>query len=252
VWSSAQFESHLEAAKVLEIAVSKAWKWIASAIREGKSLTELDVQRFIVEEFARHDCTSDYPPMCAVNAHSADPHFELDKSSSSVIKAGDFILIDLWCKKKSPDAVYADITRVGVAASGPAKKQQEIFNIVKSGRDAAMKLITDHLTVGKTLQGWEVDRVCRDTIAAAGYGHFFTHRTGHNLGERVHGAGANIDDFETKELRQLLPGTCFTIEPGVYLPGEFGVRLEHDVYLSPDGKSARITNDLQDHIVCLY
>jgi len=251
IWTPQQLQSHQEAANILELAVAKAWQLISTALGNNKTLTEWDVQNCITEEFGRHGCMSDYPPMCAVNAHSADPHFELDKSSASEIKPGDFILIDLWCKKKSNDAVYADITRVGVAAKSPTKRQQEIFDVVKSGRDAAMALINKRLASGKSLLGWEVDNACREAIAATGNGKYFTHRTGHNLGEKVHGAGANIDNFETKEMRKLLPGTCFTIEPGVYLPGEFGVRLEHDVYIEPDGKHARITNELQHEIVCL-
>lgn len=248
IWTPSQLASHLEAARVLDEAVAKAWALIGDSLGSRRKITESDVQQFIMQEFARQGCIADDPPICAVNAHSADPHYSPTSSTASLIKAGDFVLIDLWCKKNTPQAVYADITRVGVIASNPTRRQQEIFNIVKAAREAAMSLLRARLDSGQSIMGWEVDQICRDVITKAGYGEYFTHRTGHNIGERDHGDGANIDNFETQDRRQLLPGTCFSIEPGIYLPGEFGVRLEHDVYLELDGKHLRATGGPQDEI----
>lgn len=250
VWDEQQLEMHFAAMNILETSINRAWNLIGAAIRKGQQLTERDVQSFILEEFKRHDCVCDDPPICAINAHSADPHYCINPVDENPIKPGDFVLIDLWCKKQAPRAVYADITCVGVVAPSPTLKQQKIFEIVRKARDAAMELLVRSYSKGETLMGWEVDQACRQVIIDAGYGQYFTHRTGHNIGEKDHGDGANIDNFETQDCRILLPCTCFSIEPGIYLPGEFGVRLEHDVYIESDG-SVRVTGSLQEEIVCI-
>lgn len=251
VWNPYQLETHFQAAEILDRTVGKAWQLISDALLHGKHLTEFDVQCFILKEFAVNECMCEDPPICAVNAHSANPHYIPESKASSTIKKGDFILIDLWCKLKKPGAVYADITRVGVAAPKPTTKQYEIFSIVRNARDAALNLLKERLKQKKSISGSEVDQVCRDVISNSGYGKYFTHRTGHNIGERDHGDGANIDNFETKDSRLLLPGTCFSIEPGIYLPGEFGVRLEHNVYLDIDGRNMHVTGGLQEEITTL-
>lgn len=250
VWDQHKLKTHLAAAEVLCQTVDKAWSLIGNAIRKKQSITEYDVQQFILEEFAQRDCTTADSPICAVNAHSADPHYSASKSNSSKIHQGDFILIDLWCKQKVPHAVYADITRVGVAATSPTPRQNEIFNIVKRARDAGTELVKQRFSTGKTIKGCEVDQCCRDVITSAGYGDRFIHRTGHNIDENDHGNGAHLDNLETRDNRQLLLGTCFSIEPGIYLPQEFGVRLEYDVYVSLDGK-VQITGGIQESIKCL-
>lgn len=250
-WDEEQLRFHLEAAEVLDSAVYQAWQLIANSLGSKIPITEYDVQQFILREFERHNCMCEAPPICAVNANAANPHYTPNLNDKIYIKDNDFILIDLWCKKKAPRAVYADITRVGVAAVKATPQQQHIFDIVRNARDAAMELIESRFCQGIPVMGWEVDQVCRDVIQAAGYAEFFTHRTGHNIGEKDHGDGANIDNFETKDSRLLLPKTCFSIEPGIYLPGEFGVRLEHDVYVEADGRRVRITGGLQTEIFYL-
>lgn len=250
VWTPKQLETHLKAAEVLSSTVEKTWRHIAASLQSNKPLTEYEVQQFMREEMARQGCVSSDSPICAVNAHSANPHYSAEAKHSSVIQAGDFILIDLWCKQDLPDAVYADITRVGVAASQPTRKQSEIFAIVKKARDAATDLVRSRFAEGKVLKGYEVDQCCRKIIADAGYGDYFVHRTGHNIDVEDHGNGAHLDSLETMDQRQLLPGTCFSIEPGIYLPGEFGVRLEYDIYVYQDGK-IEITGGVQEHITCL-
>jgi Xaa-Pro aminopeptidase len=251
VWTPEQFDLHSAASEVLQETVEKAWQKIGRAIKNQEEINEWDVQRFILSEFERNGCISDDPPICAVNANSANPHYAPARHTAKQLQAGDFVLIDVWCKKDVPNAVYADTTRVAVIADSPTKRQQEVFDVVKAGRNAAIELLKNRLKEGKPVMGWEVDQACRDVIAAAGYGSNFTHRTGHNIGERDHGDGANIDNFETKDFRLLLPGTCFSIEPGVYLPGEFGVRLEDDVYLDLDGKNMHLTKGLQQEIFCI-
>lgn len=249
IWTEEQLKTHKEAADTIERALAKAWKWIATCLQHNKNVSERDIQQLLLEEFDREGCLCEDPPICAVNSHSADPHFSVDTVHSALIKHGDFILIDLWCKKKLPHAVYADITRVGVAATKPSPQQQAIFDIVKKARDTAMDLIHSRLAARQVIQGCEVDQACRQVIQEAGYGQYFIHRTGHNIGEKDHGDGAHIDNFETQDFRQLLPGTCFSIEPGIYLPGQFGIRLEHDVYLEKKGGKI-FTTPMQTSIEC--
>lgn len=251
VWDSYKLETHLAAAKVLEATVDKAWRYIADSLMAGRPITEYAIQQYILKEFAQHDCISGDSPICAVNAHSADPHYCAPAGHSQQIEPGDFILIDLWCKQNKPGAVYADITRVGVTAPRPTPRQQAIFDIVKKARDAGTELVKSRFSQGKPLMGCEVDHCCREVIGAAGYGEFFIHRTGHNIDENDHGNGANLDSLETKDTRLLLPGTCFSIEPGIYLPGEFGVRLEYDVFVHPRGQ-VQITGGIQDSITCFF
>lgn len=251
VWTDEQLQTHLEAAEFLDKTVEKTWEWVSSELKKGKTFTEYDLQQFVLGEFKAHQFIADDPPICAVNAHTANPHYSPSPADSHPIRLNDFILIDLSCKKKDSNAVYADITRVAIAASKPELKQQKIFDIVKEARGAAIALLKARIPCGKKVMGWEVDEVCRKVITDQGYGKYFIHRTGHNIGQTIHGNGANLDNFETEDFRRLLPGTCFSVEPGIYLPDEFGVRLEYDVYLPLDGKSFLITGGIQDNIVCL-
>lgn len=246
-WDAFQLKTHLFAAKVLEDVVEKVWNLIRHCLETDKELTEYAICLFIIEEFEKAGCVNEHFPICSVNAHSADPHYVASKDSSSLIKKGDFILIDIVCKQKKPRAVYADITRVAVASSKPTKKQQEIFDIVRK----AQKMATEYVKRCKTSRGCDVDAICRKVIEDAGYGEFFLHRTGHNISTEIHGPGANLDSLETYDERLLLPKSCYSIEPGIYLPGEFGVRLEYDVYLSEEG-DVLITGGIQEKIETLF
>lgn len=250
IWTEEQFQSHLIAAQTLEDIVESAWIYIEDTLRSRVMINEYMVQQFMLKKMEESNCETAHEPTCAINAHSADPHYHPNQRDSFPIRQGDFILLDLWCKQKIPHAVYADITRVGVAAKEATSKQNKIFSIVKKARDQATEMVRVNYESYEILQGWQVDQVCRDVIEAAGYGEYFIHRTGHNIGEEVHGPGANIDNFETHDYRELLPGTCFSIEPGIYLPGEFGVRLEYDVYLDPNGK-VHVTGGIQNELRCL-
>jgi Xaa-Pro aminopeptidase len=183
-----------------------------------------------------------------VNANSGNPHYEPRSEDSTRIKAGDFVLLDIWAKKKIPDAVYYDITWTGVIGS-PSQKQAEIFNIVRDARDAGIRKVQEAFSARRKIAGWEVDEATRGHIASAGLAQYFTHRTGHSIGVTVHGNGANMDNLETKDEREIIPNSCFSIEPGVYLPGEFGVRSEVNV-LTRSG-SAEITGKIQRELVLI-
>jgi Xaa-Pro dipeptidase len=245
-----QIHSHLEAASVVQTTVLRAWDLIADSIRNERRITEYDVQKFILSEFTAHNCVTEDRPICAVNGHTALPHYTPSKQSAKQIGRGDFILIDLWCKKDLPHAIYADITRVAVALPHPTPKQQQVFEVVKIAQKKGIDFVTERIKAGQIVKGAEVDDVCRNHIKACGYGDYFTHRTGHNIDTSVHGAGANLDNLETSDYRQLLPGMCFSIEPGIYLAGDFGMRLESNVVIKHDW-SVEITGGMEENIVCL-
>ena len=245
-----QLQSHLEATQFLDKVVGDAWDKIADALCKEISINEHQVRMFIADQMTAHGFMTEGLPICAVNAHSADPHFEPQKQGSSEIKRGDFVLIDLWCKKKHPRAVYGDITRVAVADTSSTERQREIFSIVRAAQKSATDLVIDRYARGMSLKGFEVDAACRKVIEDKGYGKYFTHRTGHNIYTKDHGPGAHIDSLETQDLRELIPHTCFSIEPGIYIPGEFGIRLEYDVYLG-DGGKAIVTGGIEDTLLTL-
>ncbi len=237
VLSQAQVESLIEAGRFVERTVEGAWQLIAQSIQKGPTITDFEVVQWMDREFANAGFeTENTLPHCAINADSADPHYVPSKENAKKICPGDFILIDLWCKKKHAFSVYADITRVGVASAAPTPKQQKIFDIVRKAQRRATEFIQERFANKETVKGFEVDQVCRKIIENAGYGEFFTHRTGHNITTELHGPGTHLDSLETYDDRPILAGTCFSCEPGIYLPGEFGVRLEYDIYISPQGE----------------
>jgi Xaa-Pro aminopeptidase len=248
--TSAQGEGHKRAAKSLDKIVDQIWNWIRIQIQQDVVFSEYDVQQRIIAEFKKEKLVTDHAPIVATNAHSADPHYEPQKTNSSLIKKGDFILIDLWAKEEGDESVFADITRVAVAASHPTDKQKQIFEIVRNAQKTAIELVRKRFLEKKRLEGWEVDRIARSVIQDAGYGDYFLHRTGHNIETSLHGSGAYLDDLEMHDVRPLLPSTCFSVEPGIYLEGEFGVRLECDIYIDDNGH-VQVTGGEQEAIFSL-
>ena len=200
--------------------------------------------------FAAAGLETDHPPIVAVNGHAADPHYAPAPATASPIRRGDLVLIDLWARGRGPRDVYADITWVGFCGSAPPERLSTIFRIAAEARDAGLDALARAHREGRTLAGFEVDRVVRDRIAAAGLGDRFVHRTGHSIETRVHGDGANLDDLETHDTRPLVPGLLFSIEPGIYLPDEgLGVRTEIDVFLGADGP--KVFAPIQREVVLL-
>ena len=235
VWNERQLASHLVAAEGLRTIVDEAFAWVRISLAERRSITEYGLQQYILTRMQARGLVTSSPPIAAVNAHSADPHYGPSSEGSTLIRKGDLVLIDLWAKQSVPGAVYADITWTGFVGPSVPARHQEIFQIVRRARDAAVTFVRERVEAGAFPFGWEVDDVCRQVIREAGYAQYFLHRTGHSIGEEVHGTGANIDNLETQDARRLLPDTCFSIEPGIYLPDEFGIRSELDVYLSSHG-----------------
>jgi Xaa-Pro dipeptidase len=233
-WSDEQWRMHLAAADRTTAAYDRAWRFIASSISKGDSVHELDVQRAILAFFRESGLVTDHPPIVAVNAHSGDPHYEPRPGDAGLIRKGDFVLIDLWGKLDHPDAVYSDLTRVAYVGETVPQRYNEIFGIVARARDTAIGRVQRAFETGERLCGWQVDQAARDVIDAAGFDQYFVHRTGHSIGRETHGNGANMDNLETHDERRVLPRTCFSIEPGIYL-SDFGVRSEINVFIDAAG-----------------
>ena len=236
-----QAEGHQTAARLVLTAKDEAFAWITEQLRAAKAITEYDVQQFILRRFGEMDLTADHPPIVAVNAKSSEPHYAPTATQTQPIKKGDFILIDLWAKQKAPDAVFADTTWVAYAGATVPERIVEIFEIVKEARDKAVAFIREKWEAEEPIYGYAVDDCTRAHITEKGYGDFFIHRTGHNIGTAIHGNGVNLDNLETRDERTLIPGICFSVEPGIYLT-DFGVRTEIDVFLAGPGKDGvRVT-----------
>lgn len=231
-WTDRQLESHQYAAAALRRIVDEAFGHVREAVAKGNGLTEYGLQQFILSRIREAGMITSSAPIAAVNEHSADPHYGPAPTGSAEIKRDDLVLIDLWAKQADAGSVYADITWTAYAGSTVPEKHRAVFDVVRQGRDAALEFVRARVQAGQRPFGYEVDAACRSVIEGAGYGERFVHRTGHSIGEEVHGNGANIDGLETQDTRRLMPRTCFSIEPGVYLPGEFGIRSELDVFLT--------------------
>jgi Xaa-Pro dipeptidase len=232
VWTADQYASHCQAATALRQIVDEAFGRVRHEIACGANFTERGLQQDILARIAARGMHTYAPPIAAVNAHAADPHYSPPAHESASIRKGDLVLIDLWAKNQAPGSMYGDITWTGFVGETVPARQAEIFAIVAAARDAAVIFVQQEVRAGRFPRGGDVDDVCRNVIQQAGYGDRFLHRTGHSIGEEVHGNGANIDNLETQDGRRLLQHTCFSIEPGIYLPGEFGIRSEVDVYIT--------------------
>lgn len=232
VWTDDQYASHCRAAAALRQIVDEAFGRVRHEIACGAVFTERDLQRDILARIAARGLQTYAPPIAAVNAHAADPHYSPSEQGSASIRKGDLVLIDLWAKSAAPGSMYGDITWTGYVGETVPARHAEVFAIVAAARDAAIAFVRREVGAGRFPCGGDVDDACRRVIREAGYGDRFIHRTGHSIGEEVHGNGANIDNLETQDNRRLLPRTCFSIEPGIYLPGDFGIRSEVDVYIT--------------------
>jgi len=247
-WSQAQLESHLAAGAVIDRVVRGAFELAANNVREKKTFTEYDLKQWILKEFESAGISVDQGPDIAVGPHASDPHYGPTAETASPIREGDLLLLDVWGKMKAAGSVYYDITWVGYLGAKVPEKMAKIFGIVREARDKAVDLIQSSVAAGKPLQGWQVDMAARKVIEKAGYGKYFFHRTGHNIGQTVHGNGVNMDGLETHDVRHLIPKTCNSIEPGIYLP-EFGIRSEVNMYIGE--KEARVTGAVQKEILAL-
>ena len=242
-----QERSHFEVAEILPEVIFEAFGEVAKGVHRGTPRNEREIQQFIMGRFEAHGMVTHHPPIVAVDAHAGDPHYEVPESGSAPIVESVFLLLDIWAKKRRPRSIYADITWTGFVGTTVPDAHAKIFDIVRNARVAAQDFVIRAFADGRTVRGCEADDVCRDVVKQAGYGEYFLHRTGHSIGEEVHGDGANVDNLETRDERLLMPRTCFSIEPGIYLD-EFGVRSEIDMFVHADGRAV-VTGRQQDAVV---
>jgi len=247
-WSKEQLEGHLEAGRRVDRVRREAFERIGEKLRASEHVTEWDIQQFIAARFREEGLFADHGPDVAVNANASNPHYDPKQNACSEIKKGDIVLIDMWAKLAQTDAVYYDITWMGFCGAQAPAAMERVFHIVREARDRAIRYAENAVVSKRGFSGYEVDDAARAFIQENGFAEYFFHRTGHSIGTEVHGTGANMDNLETHDERKVIPGTCFSVEPGIYLP-EFGVRSEVNVFI--DESSARVTGEKQETIVLI-
>ena len=247
-WSAEQLEMHLEAGRRVDRVRADAFRKIASALNAGESINEWQVNRLIRDGFEKSGLITDHGPIVAVNANMSNPHYEPEAEGSAPIHKNDGVLIDMWAKLDKPGAVYYDITWTGYCGAEPPSAMKNVFQVVSGARDRAIERVKTAVSRKELLHGFDVDDACRGHIKEKGFGEYFVHRTGHSIGEDVHGTGANMDNLETHDERRVIPRTCFSIEPGVYLP-EFGIRSEVNMYVGES--EAIVTGEMQKQLVAI-
>jgi Xaa-Pro dipeptidase len=247
-WSADQLESHLEAGRRVDKVRADAFALIHERTRNGAPVTELEVKLAVRDGFTKSGLFTDHGPIVGANANASNPHYEPTEENHAAIRPGDWVLLDMWAKLDQPDAVYYDITWTAFCGDHPTDRMRQVFGVVTGARDAAIARVQKAKADGYALRGFEVDDACRAVIGAAGFSEYFTHRTGHSIGVEVHGNGANMDNFENHDERLVSPWTCFSIEPGVYLP-EFGVRSEINMFIGDS--DARVTGQIQREMALL-
>ena len=245
-WTAEQLEMHLEAGRRVDRVRAEAFQKIAATLAAGHSITEWDVNRFIRAGFEKAGLVTDHGPIVAVNSNMSDPHYEPEAQGSREIHRGDAVLIDMWAKLDRPSSVYYDITWTGYCGLTPSAALQNIFDVVRGARDRAIQYVQSAIARGESIEGFQVDDAARTFIKEQGFGEYFVHRTGHSIGEEVHGTGANMDNLETHDERRIIARTCFSVEPGVYLP-DFGIRSEVNVYVG--ATEALVTGEVQQKLV---
>jgi Xaa-Pro aminopeptidase len=245
-----QIASHSVAQVAIDRIVAEAWREIGRRLRPHQggvgTLTEFEMVQWLSEAMRRENLVWENGPNVSANANCSDSHYEATADRSSPIREDDFVLIDIWGRIDRPASVYYDITWTGVVGREPSDREQHVFETVRDARDAAIAVIAQAFESGRTIRGFEGDDAARAVIRAAGFGEYFTHRTGHNITHEIHGPGAHLDNLETHDERRILPHTCFSVEPGIYLP-QFGIRSEIDMLTSHD--KAWVTGRLQTDLV---
>lgn len=242
-----QIELQEKAARFLDRLTREAFHWTRQKMVLGQEVTEMELQEWMLEKYETEGFFADFAPTVAFGVHTADPHYMPSMEKKTALKNNQLILLDCVVKSKEEKAVYADITRMGFSGAQIPPKIQKAFQVILKAQEETFKFIEEKIQKGIEVKGYEADRVCRHIIQKEGFEKFFTHRTGHNLYDKVHGPGAHLDDFETFDDRPLIPLTSFTIEPGLYFPNEFGVRVEYDVLILED-KTCKIITAVQSNI----
>jgi Xaa-Pro dipeptidase len=246
--SEEQYQGHIATGRVMDGLRRDAFSFIADRLRNGVAVNEWEVQQFLREGFHQNGLETDHGPIVAVNANASDPHYEPLAERSAPIRKGDLVLIDMWAKSRQPGAIYYDITWVGYCGTQPPTIVESVFEVVRAARDNGYLFVKRRVENNDPPMGYEVDDIVRNTVKEAGYGDYFVHRTGHSIGTSVHGTGANMDNLETHDTRRIQDYSCFSVEPGIYLP-DFGIRLEFNVFVR--NGSAEVTGEVQDQLVLM-
>ncbi|MFM8569701.1 MAG: M24 family metallopeptidase, partial [Candidatus Kapaibacterium sp.] len=251
VWSDEQRQENEKTSFLVRSAMMDAMQFLGEKIRRRQRVTEYDVQQNIVRFFEQNSLVTDHDPIVAIAANAANPHYAPSVERHASIGSDQLVLIDMWAKGKSDHSTYVDITWMCHTGRTPSERETSIFTIVRDARNAAFELVCERFRAGIPLYGFEVDDAARRVIDGAGFGSYFIHRTGHNIGQQTHGSGANMDNYETHDDRRVLAGTSFSIEPGIYIPGEIGVRSEISVVIDSEGNVSVPSQPVQEEIVCL-
>lgn len=246
-WTEEQIRSHFEAGRSIDRMMTAVFPEIGRRVRSNGT-NEFEIQQWLVEAFKREGLIADGPPIVAVNQNSSDPHYVPTADHNKSIHVGDVVLLDVWGKKSTLGAVYYDISWPGFVGPSLPDRVREIFDIVRRSRDAGIEKVTTAVARGEKLAGWEVDKAARDVLETTGYAKYLNNRVGHSIGTEVHGNGANMDNFESHDEREVLPNTCFSIEPGIYLP-EFGLRSEANMLVRTG--SAEVTGRIQQEMILI-
>jgi Xaa-Pro dipeptidase len=244
VLSQEQVASHYEAQRALDEILAEGFRMIADRVKSG--ITEYEMMQWFQGAIDRAGMLTENGPNVSVNENSSDSHYEPTAARSRKIQSGDFLLIDIWARMNKPNTCWYDITWTGVVGREPSAREKQVFDTVKSARDAAIHLVQDAFASGKPIAGWQADDAARNAIRSAGFESYFTHRTGHNIASELHGNGAHLDNLETHDERLILPFTCFSVEPGIYLP-EFGIRSEVNMMTTHD--KAEVTGRIQQELI---
>lgn len=245
--SEEQIKSHFDARDAIDAVTAAAFQEIGRRVRNGGT-NEFEMKQWIHEAFRRENLFAADGPVVAVNQNSGNPHYEPTSANAAPIREGDFVLLDIWAKKTTPNAVYYDITWTGFIGKSVPERIQQAFKAVRAAREAGAKFVEESIASGKTVAGYQVDQTVRSQIKLAGMGNYFVHRTGHSIGTEVHANGANMDDLEVHDERRILPNSLFSIEPGVYFP-EFGVRSEVNMLVR--NNRAEVTGRMQNEVVII-
>lgn len=248
VCTKEQRDSHFEAGRKIDAVRRAAFSKIGASLKAGERVTEWDIKQFILARYKEEGIFIDHGPDVAVNANASNPHYDPTQGACSEIKKGDLVLIDMWGKLEQPESIFYDITWVAFCGAKPPEKIVKVFDVVRGARDAAIRKVQNAVAAKQQLRGFEVDDAARGFIREQGFAQYFFHRTGHSIGTEIHGTGANMDNLETHDERKVIPWTCFSIEPGCYLP-EFGIRSEIDMFI--DDKGARVTGEMQEALLLI-
>ena len=250
-WNATQLKAHKDAAKFLQKTFDKSFEKVQKALTSRKKVTECSLQQDILDDFETHNFITEHAPVVAVGQNSASPHYSPTKEVDTRITKDSLLLIDIWCKKNNETAPFADFTQVAYFGKNPPAEMIKVYNTVKAAQDAGIEYVQKSLKQGKEVLGCDVDDVCRKLIQKHGYAKYFVHRTGHNIHTMLHGLGPNIDNYETHDTRPLMARTCYSVEPGIYIPEAFGIRLECNIFIHDD-LSVEVTGRTPDVLPCLY